>query len=112
MTTEMENQENNVEKSSQFKSLESFGKTISSVGWGITALGALGIVIGLFKLIFGGRNEEIFFVIGIIVVALGFLVVIAGQAISCMVAIARHTETTNNILTRHTEILEALQEKC
>ena len=109
MSTEMETQEANVEKSSEFKSLGGFGKTISSVGWGITGLGVLGILVGLFG---GGRNDEFFVGIGIGFVALGFLVVIAGQAISCMVAIARHTETTNNILTRHTEILEALKEKC
>jgi len=106
----MADQEDNVEKSGEFKSLGGFGKTISSVGWGITVLGVAVSVLGaLTKL---GKLDEMLVVIGIIMVPFGFIVVISGQAISCMVAIARHTETTNNILIKNqTELLEALKEK-
>jgi hypothetical protein len=44
---------------------------------------------------------------GLIIAAIGFFIVISGQAISCMVSIARHTATTNTLLTRQTELLEA-----
>jgi hypothetical protein len=103
MSTEMETQEANVEKSSEFKSLGGFGKTISSVGWWMIIMGAVSFLLGFAKWYFWWGSPLMLF---------GFLVVISGQAISCMVAIARHTETTNNILTRHTELLEALKEKC
>ena len=105
----MADQEDNVEKSGEFKSLGGFGKTISSVGWGITALGVLGILVGLFG---GGWMNEFLVGFGVGFVVFGFILVIGGQAISCMVAIARNTETTNNILIKNqTELLEALKEK-
>jgi len=82
----------------EFKSLGGFAKTVSTFGWVIISLG---VVAGCFLL--GESFPPLVAVLsGVIISVLGFFIVISGQAISCMVAIARNTETTNKLLTRQT----------
>ena len=102
----MADQEDNVEKSGAYKSLGKFGQTISSLGWVLVLIGLI-----WFGVVWVKGSEGAAF-IGIPISLVGFLLVTSGQGISCMVAIARHTETTNNILIKNqTELLEALKEK-
>ena len=101
----MADQEVNVEESGAYKSLGKFGQTISSLGWVLALIGLI-----WFGVVWVKGSEEAAF-IGIPISLVGFLLVIGGQGISCMVAIARNTETTNNILTRQTELLETLIKK-
>ena len=92
------------DQSGAYKSLGGVGKTISIVGWVVMGIGVV------FAIRFPFHEDGKWIAVPILLM-FGFFVVITGQVISCLVAVARNTETTNNILTRHTELLETLINK-
>ena len=94
------------DQSGAYKSLGSVGKTISTIGWILLTIGGLLLI---FAVVLPDVRSEItmgLVVAGGVLIPFGFLAVISGQVISVFVAVARNTETTNNILERHTNILE------
>jgi len=92
------------DQSGAYKSLGGVGKTISIVGWVVMGIGVV------FAIRFPFHEDGKWIAVPILLM-FGFFVIISGQVISCFVAVARNTETTNNILTRQTELFNNILTK-
>ncbi len=80
----------------RYKTLLTFGKFFSLVGWIVVAIGGIMFLVGLGQLgqrnIFGGGAMGL--VTGLLIAVYGIMLVASGQGISCFVSIENNTHAT------------------
>ncbi|PIS27843.1 MAG: hypothetical protein COT43_08455 [Candidatus Marinimicrobia bacterium CG08_land_8_20_14_0_20_45_22] len=91
--------ESNVNIEHRFETLVTTGKITSFIGWIITGIGLLALLVGLLYLA-QGDSATVTLISGVIGVITGIMWIAIGQSISCFVAIEENTRKTAVLLAR------------
>lgn len=82
----------------RFETLLFTGKVTSGIGWVITGIGLIAIILGFSGMLAGESFSSITLIPGIGCIISGIMMIAAGQLISCFVAIEENTRKTVNLL--------------
>ena len=81
-----------------FKTLLSYGKFMSGIGWFMVVLGACAVILTLSYIAVVSLTALAAVLVAILVIAFGIGMVASGQLISCFVSIEKNTRTACEIL--------------